>query len=203
MQTEKNNALLLVVSAPSGAGKSTLCKRLLEIFPGMIYSVSCTTRAPRGGEKNGEHYHFLSREEFCTKVDRGEFLEHAEVHENFYGTLKSTVRETLREGHDLVMDIDVQGAAQIRTACFSLPEDDPIHRGFVDIFIAPPSMEELRRRLCGRGTDSGDVIEKRMRNAEQEMKECAAYQHLVINEDIDDALKKLVSMVRTEHKKRL
>ena len=203
MQTEKNNALLLVVSAPSGAGKSTLCNRRVESFPAMEYSVSCTTRAPRGEEKNHEHYHFLSREEFRSKVDCGEFLEYAEVHGNFYGTLQHTVREALSQGSDLIMDIDVQGAAQIRAACAALPADDPLRRSFVDIFIAPPSMEELRRRLCGRATDAEEVIEKRMRNAEVEMKKRAAYQHLVVNDDIDDAAKKLVNIVHAEHEKRL
>ena len=169
----------------------------------MEYSVSCTTRAPRGEEKNHEHYHFLSREEFSSKADRGEFLEYAEVHGNFYGTLQSTVREALSLGRDLIMDIDVQGAAQIRSACAALPKADPLRRSFVDIFIAPPSMEELRRRLCGRATDDEEVIEKRMRNAEVEMKQRTAYQHLVVNDDIDDAAKKLVNIVRGEHEKRL
>jgi len=203
METKNKNALLLVVSAPSGAGKSTLCNRLIKIFPGMMYSVSCTTRVPRGEEKNHKHYHFLSREEFSSKVDRGEFLEYAEVHGNFYGTLQSTVREALRQGRDLIMDIDVQGAAQIRAACAALPADDPLRRSFVDIFIAPPSMEELRRRLCGRATDAEEVIEKRMRNAEVEMKQRAAYQHLVVNDDISDAVEKLINIVHAEHEKRL
>jgi len=202
MQTVKNNALLLVVSAPSGAGKSTLCNRLVEIFSGMIYSVSCTTRAPRGEEKTHEHYHFISKEEFRERVSREEFLESAEVHGNFYGTLKSTVRETLRDGHDLIMDIDVQGAAQIRSACAALPEDDSLRKSFVDIFIAPPSMDELRRRLCGRATDAEEVIEKRMRNAEKEMRERDAYEHLIINDQLDVALETLVSVVHEEHKKR-
>jgi guanylate kinase len=202
MKMQKNNALLLVISAPSGAGKSTLCNRLVELFPGMKYSVSCTTRAPRGEEKNHEHYHFLSREKFCEKIDCGEFLEHAEVHGNYYGTLQSTVRQALEDGHDLIMDIDVQGAAQIRSACSALPEDDPLRRSFVDIFIAPPSMEELRRRLCGRATDSEDVIEKRLRNAEEEMKERDAYQHLIINDNLNDALKNLTNVVHAEHAKR-
>jgi len=202
MQTKKNNALLLVVSAPSGAGKSTLCNRLVEKNSGMTYSVSCTTRAPRGEEKNGVHYHFLSKEEFAARVANSEFIEHAEVHGNFYGTLKSTVRESLSEGRDLIMDIDVQGASQIRAACAALPEDDPLHKNFVDIFIAPPSMNELRRRLCGRATDAEDVIEKRMRNAEAEMKEHDAYEHLLINDHLDEALEKFVNIVHAEHKKR-
>ncbi len=202
MQTEKKNALLLVVSAPSGAGKSTLCNRLIEKFPGMTYSVSCTTRAPRGREKNGVHYHFLSKEEFAARAARGEFLEHAEVHGNFYGTLKNTVRQALSDGKDLIMDIDVQGAAQIRAACAALPADDPLRRSFVDIFIAPPSIDELRRRLCGRATDAEEVIEKRMLNAQKEMKEHKLYKHLLVNDNLDEALEKFMNIVCAEHKKR-
>lgn len=202
MPTQKNNALLLVVSAPSGAGKSTLCDRLLKKFPGMTYSVSCTTRAPRGEEINGVHYHFISPEEFRARIDRDEFLEHADVHGNLYGTLKSTVREALKEVRNLIMDIDVQGAAQIRAACANLPDDDPIRRGFVDIFIAPPSMHELRRRLCSRATDSAETIEKRMRNAEKEMAQRGAYRHLIINDQLDTALEQLTRIVLSEQKKR-
>lgn len=202
MTTNKKNALLLVVSAPSGAGKSTLCNRLVEEFPGMIYSVSCTTRAPRGKEKDGQHYFFLSKEEFSRRVASGEFIEHADVHGYFYGTLEETVRQALEEGHDLIMDIDVQGAAQIRAACSSLAEDDPLRRGFVDVFIAPPSLEELERRLRARATDAEEVIRKRLSNAEAEMKERDAYEHLIINDNLDDALKNFVSVIHAEHKKR-
>jgi guanylate kinase len=200
--TEKNTALLLVISAPSGAGKSTLCNRLIETCPGMIYSVSCTTRAPRGEEKNHEHYHFLSREEFMDCANNGEFLEYAEVHGNFYGTQKKTLEHSLAAGHDLIMDIDVQGAAQIRKACAELPAEDPVRKRFVDIFIAPPSLDELHRRLCGRSTDSAEVIEKRMRNATEEMAHSDAYQHLVINDDLDTALAQLEQIVREEHQRR-
>ncbi len=203
MEIENKNALLLVVSAPSGAGKSTLCNRLVEKFPELTYSVSCTTRAPRGEEKNHEHYHFLSREEFSERARNGEFIEHAEVHGNFYGTLKKTVQEALAEGRDIIMDIDVQGAAQIRKACKKLSAEDVVRQGFVDIFIAPPSLEELRHRLCGRSTDSDEVIEQRMRNAEEEMKECGAYQHLIINDELNLALEKMVDVIREEHKKRI
>jgi len=200
--TEKKQALLLVVSAPSGAGKSTLCNRLVEKFPEMTYSISCTTRAPRGEEKNHEHYHFLSREEFSHRAANGEFIEHAEVHGNFYGTLKQTVRDALEDGRDIIMDIDVQGAAQIRNACAKLPAEDVVRQGFVDLFIAPPSMDELRRRLRGRSTDADEVIEKRMRNAEDEMKERDAYQHLIINDELDVALEKIVNVICAEHEKR-
>ena len=199
---EKKQSLLLVVSAPSGAGKSTLCNRLIEKFHGMIYSISCTTRAPRGEEKNHEHYHFLSKEEFSARVSQGEFLEHAEVHGNFYGTLKQTVEDALAGGRDIIMDIDVQGAAQIREACGRLPTEDPVQQGFVDIFIAPPSMEELRQRLCDRSTDTEEVIENRMRNAEEEMKHRDLYRHRVINDDLEEALEKLVRIVEKEHRSR-
>lgn len=168
----------------------------------MTYSVSCTTRPLRGEENNHEHYHFLSKKEFRERADRGDFLEYADVHGNFYGTLKSTVREELRKGNDLIMDIDVQGAAQIRAAAAALPEDDSIRRGFVDIFIAPPSMDELRRRLCGRATDVEEVIEKRLYNAEEEMAHSGSYRYVVVNDNLEDALEKLVHIVEREHERR-
>ena len=167
--SKKNAALLLIVSAPSGAGKSTLCNRLMEQVPGMTYSVSCTTRSPRGDEKEGEHYFFLSREAFVERVQGGDFIEHAEVHGNFYGTLKETVDAALLQGCDVILDIDVQGAQQIREVCLSLPENDPVRRGFVDVFIAPPSIQVLEDRLRGRAQDDPAVIERRVQKAEEEM----------------------------------
>lgn len=202
MEIENKNALLIVVSAPSGAGKSTLCNRLIKKFPSMTYSISCTTRAPRGEEKNHEHYHFLSKEEFLARVSTGEFLEYAEVHGNFYGTLKQTVEEALAAGRDIIMDIDVQGAEQIRKACAELPSEDAVRKGFIDIFIAPPSMGELRQRLCGRLTDTEEVIENRMHNAAEEMKYRDRYQYLVINDDLEDALENLVRIVQKERQHR-
>jgi guanylate kinase len=198
----KNTPLLLVVSAPSGAGKSTLCNRLIEHFPNMEYSISCTTRAPRGEEKNHEHYHFLSKEEFNEAVAEGRFLEYATVHGNLYGTLKSTVMEAFRAGRDLIMDIDVQGGAQIRKACAEMDEADPIRRGFVDIFITPPSPDELRRRLCGRATDAPEVVEKRLRAAEEEMVHQDCYSHLVVNDDLEHAFEELVELIEREHQHR-
>lgn len=194
--------LLLVISAPSGAGKSSLCNRLVEKFPQMVYSISCTTRAPRGNEQNGVHYHFLSEKEFCARIAAGEFLEHALVHGNRYGTLKQTVYDALAQGRDIIMDIDVQGAQQIRCACSAMPDDDVIKQSFVDIFIAPPSMEELHRRLCGRATDSEAVIAKRMRAAAEEMKHQCDYQHIVINDDFEKAATELEKIIEREHHNR-
>jgi guanylate kinase len=192
----------LVVSAPSGAGKSSLCKRLVETFPQMIYSISCTTREPRGNEQDGVHYHFLSEEEFCTRIKRDEFLEHALVHGNRYGTLKQTVVDALSQGLDIIMDIDVQGAKQIRLACEEMDEDNVIKQSLVDIFIAPPSMEELQRRLCGRATDRVEVIEKRMRNATEEMKHQPYYQYTVVNDEFEKAVDELQKIIEREHHKR-
>lgn len=195
-------SLLLVISAPSGAGKTSLCNRLREKFPQMVYSISCTTRAPRGSEQNGVHYHFLSKEEFSARIASGDFLEHALVHGNLYGTLKQTVYDALAQGRDIIMDIDVQGAQQIRSACAALPADDAIKRSFVDIFIAPPSMEELRRRLYGRSTDAAGVIERRMRNAEKEMEHQPDYQHTVVNDVFEKAADKLAEIIAREHHNR-
>jgi guanylate kinase len=194
--------LLLVVSAPSGAGKSSLCSRLLEKFPEMVYSVSCTTRAPRGNEQDGVHYHFLSEEDFCARIANGEFLEHASVHGNRYGTLKQTVYGALAQGRDIIMAIDVQGAQQIRLACAAMNDDDAIKRSFVDIFITPPSMDELRRRLCGRSTDSAEVIERRMCNAQEEMKHRPYYKYTVVNDVFEQAADDLAEIIVREHHNR-
>jgi len=198
----KNKPLLLVVSAPSGAGKSSLCNRLVKKFPEMIYSISCTTRAPRGEERDGVHYHFLSEEEFLARIARGEFLEHALVHGNRYGTLKQTVVDALSRGLDIIMDIDVQGARQIRLACEKMTDGDLIKKSLVDIFIAPPSMEELERRLCGRATDSAEVIAKRMQNATEEMKHQPYYQYTVVNDDFEKAVCELLKIIEREHHNR-
>ena len=138
--------LLIVVSAPSGGGKSTLCDRLLASRHDMVYSVSCTTRPPRGREVDGLHYRFLSESEFERRVAAGDFLEHAVVHGARYGTLRHTVEEALRTGRSVLMDIDVQGAAQIRSALAARSVDDPLRSALVDIFIAPPSLEDTERK---------------------------------------------------------
>lgn len=187
--------LMIVVSAPSGAGKSTLCNRLVEEFPAVIYSVSCTTRAPRGEEKDGEHYYFLSKKEFKERIKNGEFLEWAKVHGNYYGTLEDTVLYAMEEGNHLLLDIDVQGARQIRESLVRLDPRHPIRRGFTDIFISPPSMEELETRLRGRGTDEEKVIRKRLANAEEEMKAATEYSFQIVNDDLDQAYTELKSVI--------
>ena len=176
--------LFLVLSAPSGAGKSTLVRMLREEFPAVVYSVSCTTRAPRGEEKDGVAYHFLSEEEFARRVAAGEFLEHALVHGHRYGTLRSAVEGPLAEGRWVVLDIDVAGAAQVRAFVAGLPPESPVRRGFLDLFIDVPSLEELRRRLEKRGEDAPETIERRLRNAAGERARKGEYAAVVVNDDL-------------------
>ncbi len=187
--------LLIVMSAPSGAGKSTLCDLLLQEFPEISYSVSCTTRAPRGEEEDGQDYFFLSPAEFDRYVAEGRLLEHATVHGNRYGTPAAPVREAFAEGQSVLMDIDVAGAEQVRRYVATLPEDDPLRQGFVDIFIEPPDMEELRRRLEGRGEDSPETIALRLGNAQGEMSRAGEYRYRVVNDDLQMAYRRLRDIV--------
>ncbi len=189
--------LMIVVSAPSGAGKSTLCNRWVEEFPKITYSVSCTTRAPRGEEKDGEHYYFLSRKEFKERVKHGEFLECAKVHGNYYGTLEDSVLFAMEEGCHVLLDIDVQGAQQLRASLSRLDPRHPIRRGFMDIFISPPSLEELERRLRGRGTDDEPVVRKRLDNAKGEMEHASEYAHQVVNNDLEKAYSDFKTLIRS------
>lgn len=189
--------LLIVVSAPSGAGKSTLCDRLVDEYPAVTYSVSCTTRAPRGDEKDGVHYYFLSKREFKERIKNGEFLEYAKVHGNYYGTLEDTVLYAMEENRHVLLDIDVQGARKIRQALVHLDPRNPIRRGFTDIFISPPSMEELEKRLHERGTDAEKVIRKRLDNAKAEMECAAEYAFRIINDDLEKAYQELKNVILT------
>ena len=193
--SRSSRPLMLVVSAPSGAGKSTLCDRLVAEFPNVSYSVSCTTRAPRGEEEDAVHYYFLSKKEFKERIKNGEFLEHAKVHGNFYGTLEDTVLYAMEEGNHVLLDIDVQGAAQIRDALIRLDPRHPIRRGFTDIFISPPSHEELEKRLRGRGTDKDSVIKKRLDTAIEEMEQAPKYSHRIVNDDLDTAYTELKAVI--------
>ena len=187
MITFERKPLLMVVSAPSGAGKTTLCDRLITEFDSVTYSVSCTTRAPRQGEVHGKSYYFLSKEEFEQRVHNNEFLEHAVVHGNHYGTLKATVHEALEAGRDVLMDIDVQGAEQIRRFVNAETGNEWIRDIYVDIFIAPPSMEALRSRLLGRGKDEQDVIRRRLVRAQEELQCWKDYRYVIINDHLEES----------------
>ena len=191
----KTKPLFIVLSAPSGCGKSTLIDMLLQEYSDFCYSISCTTRDPRGEEEDGLDYHFKTKERFEELIKEGAFIEYAKVHDNYYGTLKAPIQEVLAEGHSMILDIDVQGAAKVREYVRNLPNTDPMKIGYVDIFINPPSMEELRRRLEGRGTDAPEVIEKRLANAEGEMSRAAEYMYQVTNDDLAIAYKRLCDLV--------
>lgn len=172
--------VLLLVSGPSGSGKTTLCRRLAQDGEAH-YSISCTTREAREGEVNARDYYFLSREEFEAEAGMGHFIEHAEVHGNLYGTLKSEVIEFLQRGDDVVIDIDVQGADQVR-AC----EDPLVNASLVDLFVMPASEEDLRERLANRATDTEDVISLRLSNALEEMSHAGRYTYQLISGSKDD-----------------
>ena len=194
--------LLVVVSAPSGGGKTTLCRRLLAARPDFTYSVSCTTRKPRGNEEHGRAYFFLSEEEFERRVREGAFLEHATVHGHRYGTLRSCVLEALAAGRSVLLAIDVQGAAQIRKSIRESPAAGPLHNAFVDVFVEPPSLEVLRARLAGRNEDSNAEIARRLSNAAEEMRHAPEYMHQIVNADLESAYKDLVAVIVREQKAR-
>lgn len=184
--------ILLVVSGPSGSGKTTLCRQLAESGEAH-YSISCTTRAPRPGEVNGKDYHFLTLQDFQQRLNAGDFLENAVVHENLYGSLRSEVISFLQAGTDVVMDIDVQGADQIRSC-----QDPEIQRAFVDLFVMPPSEEELHKRLSGRGTDSEEIIALRMTNALDEMKNWNRYAYCLLSTTKENDYAKFQALVTAE-----
>ena len=191
----KTKPLFIVMSASSGCGKSTLIDMLLQEYPDIVYSISCTTREIRGEEEDGLDYHFMKKERFEELIGENAFIEYANVHGNYYGTLKGPIEEVLAEGNSMILDIDVQGAAKVREYVRSLPNTDPMKIGYVDIFIMPPSMEELRARLEGRGTDSREVIEKRLANAGGEIDRAGEYMYKVTNDDLAMAYKRLCDLI--------
>jgi guanylate kinase len=181
-------AKVFVITGPSGVGKGTLIEKLLEAVPELELSVSATTRAPRPGEENGRDYHFLTSEEFAERVKGRAFLEHADYSGNRYGTLREEVERRLEAGRSVVLEIEVQGARQVREA---MPEA-------VQIFISPPSPEALRERLEGRGTDPPEAIESRLRTAEDELEARDEFPHVIVNDRVEDAASKLEELVLKE-----
>lgn len=180
--------LVFVISAPSGSGKSTLVQRLIKSVPDLQFSTSVTTRSPRAGEVPGESYDFVSREEFLAMRGRGDLLEWAEVFGNFYGTSRQVLERAARLGRDLILDIDVQGAAQLKE---KLPEA-------VTIFILPPSRQELEHRLRHRSSDSADVIERRLDGAGREVSNYEFYDYVLVNDDLDESFEKLRGIILAE-----
>jgi len=184
--------VLFVISAPSGAGKTTLVEALRQT-PNFLYSVSCTTRPPRAGEIEGEDYQFLSDTDFRARVQAGDFLEHAQVHGDFYGTLRGPLLENLNKGIDVLIDIDTQGAATIRNC------DDPfIRQALADVFIMPPDLDELRRRLLKRGTERPEQIESRLKTAAREMELWRDYRYTIISKSVEEDLQKFRHIMGAE-----
>ncbi|HJV25507.1 MAG TPA: guanylate kinase [Aromatoleum sp.] len=177
---------LIIVTAPSGAGKTTLVKGLLERDPQIQLSVSYTTRTPRSGEQNGREYHFVDVPTFRTLRDRGEFLEWAEVHGNYYGTSKVWLKEQISSGRDILLEIDWQGAQQVRR----------VFQEAIGVFVLPPSVEELESRLRGRGTDSDEVIARRLLGARGEMRHVGEFDYVILNNELQSAIDDLVAVVR-------
>ena len=185
--------LLLILSSPSGAGKSTLSRRLMSWDPTMRFSISATTRAPRPGEEDGREYYFRSREQFESMVKSGDMLEHAEVFGNFYGSPRAPVQAAMEAGTDTVFDIDWQGGQQIKQAM----RDD-----VVSVFILPPSIAELDRRLRGRGQDSDEVISGRMAKSRDEISHWAEYDYVLVNDDLDQTFGQLTAILTAERLRR-
>lgn len=183
-----DNGLLVVISGPSGAGKGTICKRLKEAMKDLKVSVSTTTRKPRNGEVEGKSYFFISEDDFIKKINNNELLEHAKVYGNYYGTPKEEVFKQLEEGNDVILEIDIQGALQVK-------KNYP--RG-VFIFILPPSLKELKNRIEGRGTDSKEVILRRMKCAYDELNYAFEYDYVVLNDEVETAVEKIQCIIKAE-----
>ncbi|MCL2817509.1 MAG: guanylate kinase [Clostridiales bacterium] len=184
--------LLLIVSGPSGVGKGAVMALLLANNPNLVCSVSTTTRAPRLGERHGVNYYFVSREEFAAAIREGEFLEWAEVYGNYYGTRRSAALEQLCRGKDLILEIDTQGARQIKAACPSS----------ISIFIKPPSFAELERRIVSRGSENAESLARRLSAAQEEISRSGEYDYVVVNDELERAAAELESIIRAEKARR-
>ena len=180
---------MLIVSGASGTGKGTVCRQLLDSEPNLLYSISATTRAPRDGEQHGKEYFFFSKEQFREKIDAGDFLEYADVYGNYYGTMKSWVNNRLDEGRDVLLEIDTQGALNVKKAC---PEG-------VFIFLLPPSIEELKQRIIGRGTETQESLARRLSSAPNEIDIGRQYNYVVVNDTIERAVDKIRAIMVAEH----
>ena len=185
--------LVFIISAPSGSGKSTLTNELLKLVPNLEFSISYTTRARRGSEQDGKQYHFIAMEEFNRMIESGEFLEHANVHGNCYGTAREFLREAGRKGNDLLLDIDVQGAAQIKRNLTDA----------ISIFVLPPDRKTLEWRLSNRSEDSADVIQRRLTAAAREIEQYDKYDYVLINDNLEEACEKLRAIVLSERLSRV
>ena len=186
-------SVVFIISAPSGSGKSTLVNRLMQEVPNLCFSISYTTRAPRGHEVQGANYHFTSRAEFEARLEKREFLEHADVFGNYYGTHRSELANARAQGKDLVLDIDVQGAAQLKKR---IPDA-------VSIFVLPPSREVLEQRLRARSQDKEEVIRRRLADAAREIRNYSLYDYVLVNNDLDLAAETLKAIVRAERVRRI
>ena len=187
----KRKGLLLVVSGPSGAGKGTICKSILEQNDHIKLSISATTRKPRTGEVHGVNYFFIDKEEFKKMIEQGEFLEYAQIYDNFYGTPKAAIMETLEKGQDVILEIEMQGARQVKEV---YPEG-------IFVFVLPPSLKELKNRIVGRGTETAEEIEKRFSCAFEEIKQIDDYDYFIVNQDVEKSVKELESIISSEKNK--
>lgn len=192
---DHSHPLLFVISAPSGGGKTTLCEQLLATRKDMTRAITCTTRAPRAGEKDGRDYYFLDAGTFLKRVQAGHFLEHATVYGNSYGTLRSEVLDKLREGKDVLLNIDVQGAASVRA---SVEHDEDLRRAFVSVFLTPASIEVLEARLKKRGQDTPATIQKRLGVARQEVAQWKNFDYLILSTSIKEDLRRMLAIVDAE-----
>ncbi len=192
--------LLVVLSSPSGGGKTTLCNRLMEADSNVVRSVSCTTRPPRGNEAEGRDYFFLTRADFEKRVARGEFLEHAQVHGHYYGTLRKTVEELLAAGRDALLNIDVQGAAIV---CKLAKDDSRLRGALVSVFLMPPSLQLLEQRLRKRGTDDEATIARRLAEARREMAHWREYDYVIVTGLIEEDYRRMQAILDAERSRTL
>ena len=198
MTPPRSSALLILISAPSGTGKTTLCQELLAHDGQISRAITCTTRPPRPGEAEGTDYYFLTTADFQRRAAKGAFLEHATVHGNSYGTLQAEVLDRLRAGHDVLLNIDVQGAASIRARAAA---DESLKRALVSIFLVPPSMAELEVRLRKRGQDSEAVIQRRLAAAREELSHWRKFDYVVVSDTVPQGLRRLQTIVAAERMK--